>query len=200
VSTSDEFELGDPSIVALGEGRALTFDGLLGSARAAAIRAQALEMLANGELRPAGIGRGAAVIERTRGDSIAWIEPDPDSGFAPLIDRFTALMRSLNRLAYLGARRLELQVAVYERGFGYAPHIDALAGTASRRATVIYYANEWRAGDGGELEVHEPAGVRVITPIADRLVVFRSDIVAHVVREVAHGPRVAISGWLRSDD
>lgn len=193
-----KLELDDTSIVALGEGQALSFDDVLGRAIAEAVRREALGMLAAGRLRAAGVGRGGVVVTRTRGDFITWLDPaEAPPAFAPVLELFADLRETLNESAYLGARILEVQLAVYERGFGYARHRDTLAGSSSRRATVIYYANAWEPGDGGELEVGE--GMRVIEPVADRLVLFRSDTVEHAVREVLRGPRVAISGWLRAD-
>lgn len=193
-------ELSDDSIIALGDGRALVFDGALGLVIAEAVRSEALRLFGAGELRAAGVGREAVVVTQTRGDFIAWIDrADAPLAFVPVLELFAALLHSLNESAYLGARTLELQLAVYERGCGYARHLDALAGSSSRRATVIYYANPWREGDGGELDVWEGETARVIEPVADRLVVFRSDVVEHAVREVNCGLRVAISGWLRAD-
>jgi SM-20-related protein len=191
-------EFSDDSIIALGDGRALVRDGVLGSAIAEAVRAQALCMLADGRLRRAGVGREAVVVTHTRGDFITWLDrADAPSVFVPVLELFAALMQTLNESAYLGARTLEVQLAVYQPGFGYERHRDALAGSSSRRATAIYYANHWQAGDGGELELWEGEGTSLIPPIADRLVVFRSDV-EHAVREVVRGPRVAISGWLRA--
>lgn len=191
--------LSDESIVALGEDRALLFDRVLGEPIADAVRAEALRMHDAGRLRRAGVGRGGVVVTDTRGDFIAWLDPaEPPPAIGPVLELFGALLRILNEAAYLGARELEVQLAVYEHGVGYARHRDALAGTSSRRATVIYYANAWQPGDGGELEVWERDELRVIEPIADRLVVFRSDTVEHAVRAVARGPRVAVSGWLRA--
>jgi SM-20-related protein len=186
------------AIVALGEGRALVLDAMLGVEVAHELRSAALDLLAAGQLRPAGIGRGAAVRLETRGDFIKWIDPDqPPPSFAPVVALCSGLMQALNEAAYLGAQTLELQLAVYAPGFGYARHRDSLVGTDQRRATVIYYANDWQPGDGGELELVEEGGVRIVEPIADRVVVFRSDVVEHAVLPVARGPRVALSGWLR---
>ena len=200
LDTDLDLDLGDAAIQALGDGRAWVFDGMLGPAIAAGVRAEALARLAAGDLRRAGVGREAAVLVQTRGDFITWVDPEqPSPAFAPVVGLFLAMMQALNQAAYLGARSLELQLAVYERGFGYARHRDSLAGTDSRRATVLYYANDWQPGDGGELELVEDGGVRLIEPLADRLVVFRSDVVEHAVLPVARGPRVALSGWLRRD-
>jgi Rps23 Pro-64 3,4-dihydroxylase Tpa1-like proline 4-hydroxylase len=189
----------DESIVALGDGRALVLDGVLGSAVAEAVWGEALRMHASGRLRRAGVGREGVVLTHTRGDFIAWLDRvDAPAAFVPVLELFAALMQILNETAYLGARTLEVQLAVYERGCGYERHRDALAGSSSRRVTVIYYANLWQNGDGGELELWEGDAVRLIEPVADRLVVFRSSSVEHAVREVSRGPRVAISGWLRA--
>jgi SM-20-related protein len=193
-------ELSDDSIIALGEGRGLVLDGVLGRAIADAVRSEALRMLADGQLRAAGVGRSGLVVTHTRGDSITWLDPaTAPAAFVPVLELFATMMELLNRSAYLGARTLELQLAVYEPGCGYTRHRDALAGSSKRRATVIYYANPWQPGDGGELELWEGQCSRVLEPIADRTVVFRSDVVEHAVREVIRGPRVAISGWLRAD-
>ena len=188
----------DDLIVALGEGRALVFDGMLGAETAAEVRVEALQMFAAGQLRQAGVGRSGVVVAQTRGDFITWLDPsDAAPAIASVLTLFAALMQTLNELAYLGVRSVEAQVAIYATGLGYARHRDAIAGTSSRRATVIYYANPWLPGDGGELELHEADGSRLIEPLADRVVVFRSDQVEHAVREVCRGPRVAITGWLR---
>ena len=85
---------------------------------------------------------------------------------------------------------------MYTAGLGYTRHRDALVGSSARRMTLIYYANEWRSGDGGELELYEREGLRLIEPIRDRLILFRPEL-EHAVRPVVRGERVAISGWLR---
>ena len=63
--------------------------------------------------------------------------------------------------------------------------------------TLIVYLGPWQPGDGGELELWEPDGARVIEPIAGRVVVFRPHV-EHCVRPVLRGYRSALSGWLRT--
>jgi len=194
----------EASIVALGDGQALVLDAMLGAATAVAVRAEALQMFEGGLLRRAGVGRSGVVLSQTRGDFITWLDPSEAApAIATVLALFAAIMQTLNESAYLGARTVETQLAIYAEGFGYARHRDALAGSSSRRATLIYYANPWLPGDGGELELDfegEGGGDgRLIEPVYDRVVVFRSDRVEHAVREVRRGPRVAITGWLRAD-
>lgn len=186
--------LTDADVLALGERRALCFDGVLGAARVDAIRRDALALFEAGGLRPAGIGRAATRTPEVRNDHILWL--DGDGLFADVLALFESLRRQLGELAYLGARTIEAQLAVYTPGLGYTRHCDAIVGSSARRMTLIYYANDWQPGDGGELELHEQDSVRVLEPVGDRLLVFRPEL-EHAVRPIARGVRVAISGWLR---
>lgn len=185
----------------LGESRALIIDGVLGTDAATAVRAEALDRLGAGRLRAAGVGGGAALRTDIRGDEIAWLSLEAElasrTPLGPVLALFDRLREDLNALAYIGATGLEVQLAVYQRGRSYARHADVVRGRGGRRITAIYYANQWWGDDGGELELWEPDGVRLIEPLADRLVLFRSDTVEHAVRPVRGTPRVAISGWMR---
>ena len=194
--------IGERGVVVLGEDRALLLDGLLGPEVAMAVREEALAALAAGDLRPAGIGREAARVEAIRGDFITWLDPSAlvdHPALGSVAQLFASVMETLAELAWLGARELEMQLAVYPAGGGYQRHRDNPHGRSRRRMTVIYYANDWRPGDGGELEIREPDGARLIEPIADRLVLFRPHL-EHAVRPVLAGPRVAISGWLAAPE
>lgn len=191
--------LTDDGIASLGRGDALTFDGTLEGDVAQRVRGTALRMDQNGALRPAGVGPEAVRRPEVRGDHIAWLDPSNlQDGLAPVISLFEDLMQALNESAYLGAKRLECQIAVYHEGQGYARHRDATLPSSSRRATAIYYANVWQSGDGGELEVWEDAGSRMLAPLGDRMVVFRSQRTEHAVRPVAGAPRVAVSAFMHN--
>lgn len=195
--------LADPVLIqALGAGRALILDDMLGAAAAGRIRKAALELDALGELRPAGVGREGTRAPAIRGDRIAWLDPvTPPEGLRPAVELLAATMAILNETAYVGATTLECQLAIYGAGDAYERHRDALRGTTVRRITAVYYANDWREGHGGELELFDEHDfrARVVAPVADRLVLFRSDLTAHAVRPVVEGPRVAISGFFRRD-
>jgi SM-20-related protein len=186
--------LTDADVIALGEQRAIVFDDVLGSEHADEIQSDALELFASGALRPAGIGRTAALMPEVRSDHIRWLDPGAPGPFAEVLALFESLRRQLGELAYLGARTIEAQLAVYPPSLGYTRHRDTLENSSARRMTLIYYANEC---EGGELELYEPDAMRLIAPIRDRLILFRPEL-EHAVRPIVRGQRIAISGWLRA--
>lgn len=189
--------LTNAGIASLGRGDALTFDGALEGTVAQDVRGTALRMDQGGALRAAGVGSDAVHRPEVRGDHIAWLDPENlPPGLAPVVRLFEDLMQALNASAYLGVRSLQCQIAVYHHGRGYARHRDATTAASSRRATAIYYANSWQAGDGGELQVWEDAGPRMLAPLGDRMVVFRSQCTEHAVCPVAGAPRVAVSAFM----
>ena len=191
------------AIPRLGEGEPIVLDGVLGPEVSAAVRAAVLEARARGELRPAGLGRDRQRREQLRSDHIAWIDPEAaDPRLRPLLERFAALKEQLDREAWLGLRRFEVQLAAYDEGPGYVRHADAFRGGGTRRVTAIYYANPgWSPADGGQLRCWPPSGPMpsgpmVIEPLEDRMVVFLSERLEHEVAAVHRGPRVAVTAWL----
>jgi SM-20-related protein len=154
------------------------------------------------------MSRGPAyrIDARVRGDNIAWVTPDdapPDLAALCLV--FRALRDALNREAYLGLERMEIQIARYPGGgAAYDRHRDAFAtpagGRPNRRVTAIYYANPgWRPGDGGALRLHLGGDPIDVAPELDRLIVFLSERVEHEVLP-ARAPRRAVTAWFRGPD
>lgn len=188
----------DADVRALGERGVFVKDGFCGPEAAAAARAAALAIAGAGALRSAGLSRGAAYRREpeTRGDETAWLLPARvPPGLAPLCERFETLRRALNRAAYLGLERFDLQLARYPAGGRYARHLDAFPGGPNRRLTATYYLNAgWRPEDGGLLRLHLPAGLVDVEPVLDRLVVFLPDRVEHEVLAAA-APRWAVTAW-----
>jgi SM-20-related protein len=196
---SASLRLTEEEITALGERAFFVRDGILGEHAARALHAELTAFIASGALRPAGVSGGAGyrVDAETRGDAIAWLEPaGPPDALDPLRAYLCALRESLNRHAYLGLDRFDVQLACYPGdGARYRRHRDAVPGRGSRRVTVIYYVNPgWRADAGGLLRLHLPDGPVDVEPILDRLVVFLSERVEHEVLPVA-APRLAVTAW-----
>jgi SM-20-related protein len=200
--------LTDGEIRALYERSWLTRDGVLGRAAAMGVHDEVERLAATGQLRPAGVGRGAAyrLDGAVRGDAIAWIRPEePPPGLTELCALFLALRETLNRQAYLGLERMEVQVARYPGGgAAYGRHRDAFAaspgGRPNRRVTAIYYVNpDWEPTDGGLLRLHLDAGPITIEPVLDRLLIFLSERVEHEVLP-ARTPRRAVTAWFRGRD
>jgi len=154
--------------------------------------------VARGVLRKAGIGREATLTPLVRGDNFCWVEPgEAGVGIQALMDRLEAMRLVLNRTAYLGLARFEMQLACYEaESPGYSRHFDAFQGAGpERRLTIIYYLNpDWIADHGGCLGLYLPAGQVDIDPLHDRLLVFLAGQVEHAVLPV-HSPRLALTAW-----
>lgn len=185
--------LTDEQIEQLGAPGWFMADGLLGSELALRLRREAEAV----PLKAAGVRRGAdhRLDSSVRGDAIAWLSRDEATGaFVEAVGRFEALMQELNERAYVGLRRFELQLARYEAGGHYAKHLDAFPGDDNRRITAIVYLNpSWTPADGGLLRVHGEVP-RDVEPVLDRLVVFRSELVAHEVL-TSHATRWALAAW-----
>jgi SM-20-related protein len=138
----------------------------------------------------------------TRGDQIAWLDPaGAPPALAGLCAAFGELRDGLNRSAYLGLDRFEVQVAHYPGdGAAYQRHRDAFPGQANRRLSAIYYPNPaWQPEHGGCLQLHLPGGSVDVAPVLDRLVVFLSERVEHEVRP-ARAPRWAVTAWFYGRD
>ncbi len=146
------------------------------------------------QLGAARISRSQVANTTVRGDASLWLTPE-DEDFAELIGMFEALRCELNAEAWLGLRRFELQLARYPGdGTGYTRHLDAFAGTESRRATAIVYLNPaWTIADGGQLRLHVDPPVD-LAPLLGRLVVFRSATLEHEVLPT-WAPRLAVTAW-----
>lgn len=198
--------LADGEIAALGDRGYFLRDDVLGGPVAQAVHDAVEALAARGRLRPAGVSRGPSyrVDPGTRGDAIAWITPDDaPPPLAGLWAWFVGLREALNRQAYLGLDRIEMQVARYPGGgTGYRRHRDAFARlpglTPQRRITAIYYANPgWRPEDEGLLRLWLPGGPIDVAPLLDRVVVFLSERVEHEVLP-ARASRRAVTAWFRA--
>jgi len=194
----------DLDVAALGERGVVMQDGVLGADAARAVHRELEDLWCAGALRPAGVSRGARhrVDPETRSDAIAWlVSVAAPPALTELDARFLALRETLNREAWLGLDRFDVQLACYPGGgAAYRRHRDAFPDRSSRRVTAIYYANPaWRPADGGCLRLHLDDGPVDVEPVLDRLVVFLSDRVEHEVRPV-FAPRYAVTAWYYGRD
>jgi SM-20-related protein len=205
---SSALVLSDAEIRALGERGWFLRDGVLGRPPGLGIHGHVEALAAAGRLRPAGLSRGAGYrLDRAvRGDAILWVEPTQVAPeLAALWTAFVALRGALNRQAYLGLDRMEVQVARYPGdGAAYDRHRDAFAALPgarpNRRVTAIYYANPaWSPEAGGVLRLHDREGPVDVAPVLDRLLVFLSERIDHEVLP-ARAPRCAVTAWFRPRD
>ena len=164
------------------------------------LRAEARQLAASGELRPAAIGAGHALHSEIRGDETLWLDAPFSPSAAELIERLEELRRELNAELQLGLFDLELHFARYRPGAAYARHLDRLAGSTRRVLSLVLYLNEgWRTGDGGALRLYSDskAGTIDFSPLAGQLVLFLSERFEHEVMRTTR-ERLSIAGWFLS--
>lgn len=149
----------------------------------------------------ANIGRGAnkQQINSIRGDAICWLN-DSDSIDLSYLACMETLRMGLNKALYLGLFDYECHYAIYGAGAGYAKHSDVLNGKKNRiLSTVLYLNDAWQVGDGGELVLFEPTGMKVIatvTPNFGKMIIFLSETFPHEVL-ISHSTRRSLTGWFR---
>ena len=137
-------------------------------------------------------------VSDIRGDRIRWITEKFFAGYFYL-QSINALAALFNRSLFASIRHSEAHYACYPVGFGYQWHCDNPAGRDERVISAVFYLNDdWRARDGGALEVVDKHGIHhTIMPVANRLVIFDSDL-RHQV-QIAHRQRYSIATWMRRD-
>lgn len=152
------------------------------------------------EVKEAGIGKNENQVtnKSIRSDKIKWIEKGEHPSlnqlfFAPLEE----LIMQLNRRCFLGLNDYEFHFARYEAGAFYKRHKDAFSNDDARKISVILYLNQnWKLGDGGELNIYLDNETICVQPKAGTLVVFES----HLEHEVlpSNTNRISITGWLKN--
>lgn len=189
--------LSDRQLEAIGADGFTVAASFLGPELAKAASDAAAQALAAGSFHRAGVRRGAdhQVDDGVRGDSILWLDESAAEPWRSVRARFDELRLELNERAYLGLRRIELQLAHYPgTGAHYQRHRDAFPGDDNRRFTAIVYLNpRWSPEHGGQLQLHvEPP--RTVEPTLDAFVAFRSEVVEHEVLP-SHADRFALTAW-----
>ncbi|QEI09484.1 2OG-Fe(II) oxygenase [Pigmentiphaga aceris] len=175
-------------------------DDFLPAPLSAALAAECLALTERGQLKFAGVGRGAAQQLRPdiRGDRIQWLK----HGQSPACDEYLALMDSLrtalNQSLYLGLEEYESHFAYYPTGAFYQKHLDRFRDDDRRTVSVVIYLNaDWQAADGGALRLHpQDKPTEDILPLAGRMAMFMSADLLHEVLPATRD-RMSIAGWFR---
>lgn len=157
------------------------------------------ELIAENELRQAGVGSAShfELNKKVRGDEIYWLDRRDDhiatSAFFSMIDQ---LIEALNRSFFLSLSDAEFHFAHYPMGSHYGRHLDQFKSRNNRQISVILYLNSlWENSDGGELKIYRDSECKIIEPIGNRLVLFRSDTIWHEVLKT-NKSRKSVTGWL----
>lgn len=152
----------------------------------------------NERFKKAAIGALAdkKIVSEIRGDYTYWIDRKRDESLSPYFDLVDETIAKLNRFCYLSLAGYEFHLTYYPPGSFYKKHVDQFKGRRNRMISMIIYFNEdWKPGDGGELKMYKPEGEELVNPIRNRCVLFRSETVEHEVLETLTG-RKSVTGWL----
>ena len=152
--------------------------------------------------KKAGIGadHNFTVEKEVRGDYIKWISPDSAAAAAQdFLSRVGALQHELSKRLFIALRYFECHYAIYPPGTFYEKHVDQFKNKDQRIISMACYLNpHWQATHGGALRIYTATNTYVdFAPLAGRLLLFRSDTVAHEVLSTQH-ERFSITGWLRN--
>ena len=149
------------------------------------------------ELKKAGIGSiDYQIVSEVRGDFIHWIDQKETHELDFFFDQIKRISEQLNRYCFLGIKSHEFHFALYPKGSYYEKHLDQFQERNNRIISVVFYLNEnWTDGNGGELKIYKDSGNIIISPLSNRLVLFKSDIIEHEVLPTATS-RKSITGWL----
>lgn len=132
-----------------------------------------------------------------RGDYTYWLDRKRDvslSGFWTLVDEAIFMF---NRYCYLSLSGYEFHLANYPPEAKYKKHLDQFNNRTNRMITVVIYLNNnWKPGDGGELELFLKDGSsKIVEPIGSRCIFFKSADLPHQVLK-SNIDRHSLTGWL----
>eukprot|EP00036_Acanthoecidae_sp_10tr_P010755 CAMPEP_0182922324 /NCGR_PEP_ID=MMETSP0105_2-20130417/4725_1 /TAXON_ID=81532 ORGANISM="Acanthoeca-like sp., Strain 10tr" /NCGR_SAMPLE_ID=MMETSP0105_2 /ASSEMBLY_ACC=CAM_ASM_000205 /LENGTH=289 /DNA_ID=CAMNT_0025059931 /DNA_START=162 /DNA_END=1027 /DNA_ORIENTATION=+ len=195
----------------------VVLDGVLGPPTALKLRAEIDSLRSTGALRPNQTAFGAPAVRYTKPHVYEYdlhaMESEPEVAArlpefgrlfehvaTVLVDRLNALLPGTVRL-HRGRRGVAVKLQYNDGGGGCFPlHYDNPAPPNKRVLTCLVYLNpDWVEGDGGELQVVPFCGDAIeISPLLDRVVLFRSDRILHRVLPAAR-PRYCFTVWLDGD-
>src|SRR5688572_8036840 len=123
-----EFE---PMVVALMAQDYCIADHFLDPAQSTRLLERLMEMLAHGQFKKAGFGRGGDFQRNAgiRGDEIRWLEKtDSYPEVTEFLEKLEAMIAYFNRNCFTGIRDYEAHFAVYPPDTYYHRHVDQFSG------------------------------------------------------------------------
>lgn len=136
------------------------------------------------------------VVSEIRSDFTYWIDREKDSEINVFFELLEELIQNLNRYCYLSLSGYEFHFAHYPKASFYKKHLDQFQGRNNRLISlIIYMNNSWQPGDGGELKIYREDDDVLVEPIANRCIMFKSDVVEHEVLPT-NVSRYSLTGWL----
>ena len=150
------------------------------------------------EFERAGLGSIFNNVQDTkiRGDYTYWLDKARDIELHKVFTLVEEAVSAFNRFCYLSLSGYEFHLAHYPKGAFYKRHVDQFKDRNNRMISVVMYFNEdWKEGDGGELKIFKQDEEILVAPIAGRCVMFKSADVPHEVTKT-NISRYSLTGWL----
>lgn len=168
------------------------------------LRTNMTTLYASGAMKLAGVGNKSDFQKDTliRSDKVHWIEQQSVNHFEDIyLKKIWRFIHHLNRTCFTAIKTFESHYANYERGSYYKRHIDQFKNENGRKYSIVLYLNEdWKAEDEGMLSLYPLIGEpKMISPLAGRMVFFRSDEMEHEVHPSLTRERRSIAGWLKNE-
>jgi len=165
------------------------------------LRNKLLKLYESGEMHPAGIGKNFDYKKNAeiRGDVIRWLdEENADEQEQLFIEKLNRFVNHLNSTCYTGINGYEFHYAYYAPGSFYKRHLDRFRSDKGRQFSFVIYLNDnWQESDGGEISLYlDDTDIR-LSPVAGRVVFFKSDETEHEVHVAPDRARLSIAGWLK---
>lgn len=177
----------------------VVFDHFLSDAQYQALRTYFLEKLGDHAFDKAGIGAlGDHTIDKgIRGDYVYWLDREEHVSIGAYFNRLDDMILNLKRYCFLPISGAEFHFAHYPKDSFYEKHLDQFKGRGNRLMSMVYYLNEdWVPEDAGELKLYLQHGEEIkVSPVANRLILFKSDVVPHEVLRT-NVSRYSLTGWL----
>ena len=152
------------------------------------------KLIAN-DLEKAGIGAMGlhTINKQIRGDYVYWLE---ETELAEYFSMIQEMRDQIRRICFVSLSDFECHLAYYPKGTFYKKHVDQFKERNNRIISFVLYLNEdWKTGDGGELIIHQNGEQKVVEPIKNRLILFKSADVLHEVA-ITYEKRMSITGWM----
>ncbi len=176
----------------------IVIDQFLPAEMYARMRSFLVKKLREDEFEKAGLGSlfNNQVDTRIRGDYTYWLDKKRDEHLSAFFELVEELNLQLNRACFLSLGGYEFHLAWYPPGTFYQKHVDRFKDRSNRMISVVIYMNEaWKDGDGGELKIYRPDEEILVEPLANRCILFKSDVTEHEVMTTNAG-RYSLTGWL----
>ncbi len=151
------------------------------------------------QFSPAKIGRGLekSLNHDLRSDQILWLE-DSDQNLVSYFDIMNHIQDILKKELFLPIKNYETQMAWYGPGASYTRHRDRHKNSDARCVSSVFYMNEgWNFEDGGQLLIQTQSKEVSVEPVANRLVIFKSELEHEVL--VSNKNRKSLATWFRVD-